>query len=232
MDTLHPTSIRRVVYRLDAVRVSLPQGAAIGPITWDIERGRRIGVRCADPAQWETLVALLTGQQRPDAGHVEELSPVTVQTDLRVRESIHPNLILQDYLHSPDAPEFVWLDGRRRSLEVLVDVLGISPAMTRRALRYGPPELFDKVWAMRFMLSRAHLLLGREVFAIADPQVREALRRRWADFSGTLLACSEASGLPGEPERWVAFDAQGGFSGPLPADPGPAEPAGGTSPAS
>lgn len=228
MDTLHPSPIRRVLYRLEAVRVRPPQGAPIGPISWDIVRGRRIGVRCADPAQWETLAALLCGLQRPEEGHVEELSPVTVQTDLRVRETIHPNLILQDYLHSPDAPEFVWLDGRRRSLEVLVDGLGISPAMTRRAVRYGPPDLFDKVWALRFMLSRAHLLLGRDVFAIADPQVRGAMRRRWKDFPGTLLACPVAPGLPGEPDLWVAFDADGGFAGPLPADPGPG---GGAAPA-
>ena len=84
--------------------------------------------------------------------------------------------------------------------------------MTRRALRYASTEVIDKVWALRFMLSQAHLVVGRDVFRLADEGIHAALRRRWDDLPGTLVACEGERPLPGAVQQWVRFDTDGRFT--------------------
>jgi hypothetical protein len=205
-------SLRRTLYRIQGAVVLLPGEGQIGPIDWTLERGHRVRVRCAHPAQWEALVALLSGERAPATGAMEEVVPVRVQTDLRVRESLSPNRTLREFLESPDAPESVWLGGRRRSLWVLLDALGISPALARRAYRYLSPEQQAKVWAFRFLLSRASLLIGREVFRIPDPLVQAVIARRWGDLPGTVVVGESDVPLPGPTDQWAALDAEGHFT--------------------
>ncbi len=208
MDT-EPLSVSRTLYRMTEVRVAPREGPALGPITWTLARGRRFGVRCAEPGQWETLLLLLTRQVQLRSGVMEEVAPVIVQTDRHLREGQDLNQTIGDFLHSPDTPETVWLNGRRRSVGVLVDILGISPRDTRRAVKLDAPRLPDKLWALRFALSEAGLLLGREVFALPDAEIREGLRQRWPDWPGTVVAAEGGAPLPGEVDAWVAFDPSG-----------------------
>jgi hypothetical protein len=118
----------------------------------------------------------------------------------------------------------VWIEGRRRALWVLVDALGISPAMTRRTLKLLGPAEQHKVWVLRFLLSQAELVLGREIFRSDDAQVQTALRRRWGDLPGALVAAvphdAPDGDLPGPVHAWVHLDAAGHFSlEPVPAEP-------------
>ena len=205
-------SLRRMLYELREVTVPLPGGGRIGPISWMLERGRRVRVATASDAQWQAFVALLTGEQHAATGTLEEVATVTVQTDTHLRESLNLNRSLEEYLNSPDMPELIMLDGRRRSLWVLLDVLGISPHMTRRALKYAAPELIDKVWALRFMLSRASLLIGRDLFRLTDEGIHAALRRRWSDLTGAVVVGETEQPLPGPVQEWVRFDGDGGFT--------------------
>ncbi|HKI99546.1 MAG TPA: hypothetical protein VKB51_13820 [bacterium] len=214
------SSPRETLYRLREVQALLPGEGSIGPITWAVRRGQRIGVRCASDAQWETLRALLTGERSPVSGWLDEVTPVTVQTDAHLRKVLRPGDSLQDFLDGPDAPEFVRLEGRRHSLMVLVDLLDITPAMRRCVFKFGSPSLLERVWALRFLISRADVLIGREVFRIADPPVRVALRRRWGDWPGTLIAGEGDQPLPGALDGWARLDAEGHFSaGNLAAPP-------------
>jgi hypothetical protein len=203
---------RPTLYDLHSVTVALPQGGRIGPIDWRLQRGRRIAVRCASEAQWEAFRALLTGAVTPRSGAIEEITPVTVQTDARLREALRPNATIQDFLDSPDAPEFIWLGGRHHTLMVLVDLLDITPRLRYRSIKLLAPELVERALALRFVASRANLLLGREVFQIADAKVQEALRRRWGDWPGSVLACEGERPLPGPTDGWVQFDPDGRFS--------------------
>ena len=205
-------SLRRILYELHAVAVTLPGGGSIGPITWRLERARHVRVTCADDAQWLGLVALLSGQRAPSSGRLEEVVPVTVQTDVRVREKLDPNRTVAQFLESPDAPEHVWLEGRRRDMLVLVDLLGLSPALRRRPFKHLPPEVQERVWALHFMISRANLLMGRDLFRLTDPILREVLRRRWSDLSGTLVAAESAPPLPGPVDTWLRIAPDGSVS--------------------
>lgn len=200
------------LYRLREVTLLLPGRGTIGPITWTVPRRRRIGVRCANDAQWEVLRSLLTGQAVPRGGLLDEAEGVTVQSDTHLRAALHRNDTLQEFLDAPETPEFIWLAGRRRSLMVLVDLLGITPAMRRRPLKFSSSGTEDKVWALHFVLSQASVLVGREVFRCPDPLVREALRRRWGDWPGTLIAGLDAEPLPGPLDGWARIDADGHFS--------------------
>jgi len=202
-------SPRRTLYDLRAVTVLLPRGGTLGPLTWRVERGRHVRVTFADEEQWQGLVALLTGQAAPRTGRMEEVLPVTVQTDARLRENLNPNLTVNAFLESPDAPEHVWLSGRRRALLVLVDLLGFTPALRRRPLKHIPPEMQERFWALRFMISRAHLLIGRDLFRSTDALLREALRRRWNDLAGTLIVAESEQPLPGPVDTWLHIDAEG-----------------------
>lgn len=207
-----PPTRRRLVLRLVGACLALPGGPQIGPIDWELERGRRIRVYCESDAHWDAFVALLSGQRYPTAGALEEIHTVRVQTDQHLRESMNLNQTIDDFLHSPDAPETVWLDGRRRALWVLVDQLGITPAMTRRPLKLHGPEVQARYWALRFLLSQADLVIGREVLRIADPDVQTALRRRWNDLPGALVVGESGASLPGPVDGWVRLDAHGAFS--------------------
>ncbi len=202
--------LRRVLYELRGVVAAAPGGGRLGPLDWVVVRGRRVGVSCAAPAQWQGLCDLLTGRRAPLSGRLEERETVTVQTDANLQEMLNLNQSISDYLNSTDAPEYVWLENRRRSLWVLIDLLGISPAMTRRPVKMESPALQRKYWALRFMVSRAELLLGREVFAIGDPAVQKALRSRWSDFPGALIACRGEGPLPGQTDAELTIDGEGG----------------------
>lgn len=231
MDPLPPANGHTALLRLREVTLLLPGSGSIGPITWALERRRRIGVRCASEAQWEVFCSLLSGQAAPRGGIVDEWDGVTVQTDVHLRAGLSGNATLDEFLDAPEAPEFVWLDGRRRSMMVLVDLLGITPSMRRRPLKLAPPGTADKVWALRFTLSQASVLIGRELFRCPDPLVQDVLRRRWADWPGTVLVGLDGSVVPGPLDGWVRIDAEGHFTaGEGPPESGDAAEGGGAPP--
>ncbi len=188
------------------------EGLSIGPINWSVHRAQRIWMECADEGMFAAFAEVLAGLVAPASGFVEELGTVTVQSDFRLRETLKLNQSVQEYLHSNDAPEFVWLENRRRSLSVLLDRIGLTPDTLRLPLKFQPAEVLDKFWALRFLVSRADLLIGRELFALPDPQIRESLRLRWGDFPGTLLAVAAHDELAGEPDVHVVLAADGRFS--------------------
>lgn len=186
-------------------------GKEVGPISWVLHPGERVCVESALPGGFEALADLLTGQAKPRAGFVEELQPVVTQSDTRLREELNLNRSVQELLQNPEIPQFVWLEGRRRSLGVLMDRLALAPNRLRLPLKLQPPEVVARYVALRFILSRADLLVGAEVFASPDEPVREALRARWADFPGAVVAGVAAASMPGKPGTRVVISAQGGF---------------------
>lgn len=190
--------------------LNLEGGRVVGPWNGSIQMGQRIGVRTAFPEQWEALAEVLTGQRVPEKGRLEEIEQVRAQSDVNIKASLDLNRSITDFLHSPDAPEFVWLEGRRKVLWVLLDALEIRPDMTRMALKLIPEDILDKFCALRFMVSRAEVLVGREIFASHDEAVRKALSRRWLDFTGTVIAAESHSGaLPGHVDAWWIIDGEG-----------------------
>ena len=203
---------QRPLLALEGVIVAAPGGEPVGPIGWSLPRGKRIAVTCARPGQWESLCGLLSGKLKPREGRMEEVSPVLVQSDRNLKDTLDLNQSIEGFLHSSDAPEFVWLQNRRRALYVLVDALGIAPATTRRPVKMETGAVQDKYWALRFLVSRADLLLGREIFRLPDPAVREAIRLRWPDLPGTLVAELGEGEPPGPLDARVRIDDRGAFT--------------------
>ena len=192
--------------------IRTPEGEEMGPIRWMLHRGERVCVECGLPGGFDALAAVLMGQARPYAGSVEELEPVVAQSDARLRETLNLNRSIQDLLQNPETPDFVWLEGRRRSLGVLMDRLDLVSSRLRLPLKMEPPEVVGRFVALRFILSRADLLIGREVFAAADAAVRSALRARWNDFPGAVVAGVVPDDLPGKPGIRVVISSAGTFS--------------------
>ena len=184
----------------------------VGPIDWTIHRTQRIWLETGAQAEFHALSELLSGRVRPVEGYLEELGRVRAQSDYHLRSSLSLNRSISDYLNSSDAPEFVWLENRRRSVQVLLDRLGLMAKQMRLPLKFQSEEAVAKFSAFRFITSRADLLIGSEIFRGTDLQVERVLRARWADFPGVVIACSEFSRLPGPVDAHVKIGSGGEFS--------------------
>ena len=192
---LTPAGLR--LYRLRGVKIPLPDGRQLGPIDWDMEKARRVAVSCADPEHWDALMDFLTGLLPPISGDVAEKEPLIVQTDRNLLEKMNLNRPFSDFLNAPETPKTLWLDHRVRSTGILLERLGLSPKNIRRDVILESETVRDKFWALRFMLSQADLLMGRDVFQIGDPLVRDCLRMWWGGFQGVLIGCENGGALPG-----------------------------------
>lgn len=184
----------------------------IGPINWTINRAQRIWLETEDEAQFLAIGDLLSGRLRPMEGYVEELHRVRVQSDYRLRGTAILNRSITDYLNSSDVPEQVWLENRRRSVRVLLDRLGLYANHSRLPLKFQSAEVMEKFAAFRFIISRADLLIGNQIFGGEDAEIEQVLRMRWLDFPGAVIACAELDRLPGAPDTHAAITGDGAFS--------------------
>lgn len=173
------------------------------PVDWTLHAAERIAVDCADAGWREDLVAILSGARAPAGGYLQEVRTVTVQTDSHLWETMDLSRSIHDYLEAPDTPRRVRLDDRRRALWVLLDQMEISPAMTRRPLKLEPPLVQRRFWGVRFLLSRAQLLIGDDIFRETDGPLRSGLQRRWHDLPACVLAFAPPAMLPGPVDTLV-----------------------------
>lgn len=188
-----------------------PEGLQVGPITWEIARPGRIWLECEHPRLLELLVGLLTGEKQPAAGRMRESGGITVQTDAHLKSALNPNRTIADFLHSPEAPEYVWIEQRRRSVGVLLERLGLSPQHLRRPLKMASEAVTLKYLALRFLTSRADLLIGGEIFRTADPLIQAGFRMRWADIASVVIVAAPRELLPGAVTHHARLDAAGHF---------------------
>ncbi len=208
------------LYRLREVMIPLSDGGQLGPIDWDVEKHRRIAVSCADPEHWDALMDFLTGLLPPISGDVMERESLIVQTDRNLLENMKLNRPITDFLNAPDAPKTLWLDHRVRSTGILLERLELTPKSIRRDVILESETVRDKFWALRFMLSHADLLIGREIFQIEDPPVRDCLRMWWGGFQGVLIGCEDGGALPGAVDTRFRTGRDGGVTiTPVPSAP-------------
>lgn len=194
------------------VVVETDTGGRIGPIAWTLHRAQRVWLETGNESQFVAFSELLSGRARPVEGYIEELNPVRAQSDYRLRESIVLNRSITDYLNTSDVPEHVWLENRRRSVQVLLDRLGLSANHFRLPLKFQSDEVMEKFAAFRFVVSGADLLVGGRIFDCADLKIRKVLKMRWSDFPGSVIACTQFADLPGEPDTHVQISVDGGFT--------------------
>jgi hypothetical protein len=185
------------------------EGVRSAPLNWTLHSAERIALDCPDGAWREDLVAILTGSRPPARGYLQEARTITVQTDTHLWESMALSRSIQDYLEAPDMPQHVRLGDRRRALWVLLDQMEITPAMTRRPLKLEPPVVQRRFWAVRFLLSRAQLLIGDGIFREQDGPLRAGLQRRWPDLTACVLALAPPHLLPGPVDTRVRLSAEG-----------------------
>lgn len=194
------------------VVIDTGESRRIGPIDWTLSRSQRIWLETSAEAQFHALAELLSGRLRPFEGYVEEFKPLRSQSDYQIRSSLILNRSITDYLNSSDAPSFVWLENRRRSVEVLLDRLGLTAQHRRSPLKFQTEEVVAKFVAFRFVTSRADLLIGSEIFRGTDKEVGKVLEMRWADFPGVVVGCADLSRLPGPVHSHVTIGIGGEFS--------------------
>ena len=181
----------------------------IGPIHLELFRRQRMLVRCESELAYTALVDLLTGQELPLTGRVVELERVAVQTDRRLRDLLSPNKSIQELLREAPLPDTIWIGARRRSIQVVMDRLGLSPHHFRKPLKLESEEVRHRFWALRFVSSNADLLIGREIFQLPDEPIRRVLKERWGDFPGIILCGASADLCPGPTNSLLAIDAGG-----------------------
>ncbi len=209
----------RPLLTLHEVLLPLQGGGTWGPIDWILREKARVWIEGATEEQADVLTGLFSGKIKPAGGYMEELRTVVFQSDGLLRETLPPNRTIGEFIASPDAPAFIWLEGRRRSFRVLVDRLGLAPNNLRRPIKLESAEVVLKYLALRFLVSRADVLMGRELFATKDEQVREVLRLAWKDFPGALVAPVSAENLPGDPDCHIRVLPGGKVEVRTPAEP-------------
>jgi hypothetical protein len=190
----------------------LPDEGQLGPIDWDVGEERRVAVSCAVAEHWDVMMDFLTGLLPPNSGEVIERDSLIVQTDRNLLDNMKLNLPITDFLNSPDAPKTLWLDQRVRSIGILLEKLEITPQNIRRDIKLESETVRDKFLALRFMLSHADLLIGREIFQIEDPLVRDCLRLWWDGFQGVLIGCQDGEVLPGAVDTRIRIAEDGGVT--------------------
>jgi hypothetical protein len=195
---------------LHGVTFRTAERQAIGPVHLELYRRQRILVRCESEPAYAALLDILTGRESPLTGRVVELERVAVQTDRRLRDLLLPNKSIQELLHEAPLPDTIWIGGRRRSTQVVMDRLGLSPHQFRKPLKLESEEVLHRFWALRFVSSNADLLIGREVFELPDETIRRVLQERWPDFPGAVLCAAVAELSPGPTNALLAIDSDGG----------------------
>lgn len=199
----------KVLLSLHDVRLVNAAAAETDPINLTIRQAERIQVICGDAGWREDLWAVLSGTRKPKHGVIEELNPVTVQSDRNLKDSMNLNRTLGAYLESPDAPLHVWLDQRRREIWVLVNLLGITPSDMRRPLKFESKATIERYLALRFLISGADLLLGDEIYKLDDMHIKAAFRRRWGDLPGAVIITAPPEYLPGQVDTTVHIGLDG-----------------------
>jgi len=195
---------------LNSVTFRTSERQTIGPIHLELFRRQRVLLRGASEPAYAALIDILTGQELPVTGRVVELETLSVQTDRHLRELLLPNKSIQELLHEVPLPDTIWIGARRRSAQVVMDRLELSPHQFRKPLKMESEEVLRRFWALRFVSSNADLLIGREIFELQDEPIRRVLKERWGDFPGTVLCAASAESCPGPADALVAIDANGG----------------------
>lgn len=204
-------NFKRTLLHFKGVTLRLSDGREVGPLDWHIRRTERICLECDDDPLLKGLWDVLLGLKKPSNGYLEEVETVVSQSDLNLLETIPGQKTLGDFLSGKTIPPFVWLEGRRRSVEVLADRLGLLVGGQSNPIKFLTPEQVHRLWAFRFMLSQADLLLGQTLFALENPLVRSALGARWADFPGAVLVCGPPEYLPGKADTHLRLTESDGF---------------------
>ncbi len=194
---------------LHGIRYYTRERREVGPIHLEIHRGDRILLRCDSEADYDGLLDLITGQVLPSGGFMDEMRPVVIQTDRRLRELLNPNRTVHELLSAGGLPDYLWLEQRRRSLSVVLSRLGLSSEHFHRPLKMEAEGVLDKMWALRFVASRADLLIGREIFRLRDEAVWRVMRQRWEDFPGAVLYAGTPECMPGRPTVTLTVEDSG-----------------------
>jgi hypothetical protein len=200
---------QRLLLGLHGVMFRTAERLEVGPIHLQVHRGEKILLRCDSEAIYAALLEVLSGRQQPIAGRLDELEPVRVQTDRHLRESITLNRTIRELLEEGGLPDTIWVGQRRRSLFGVIDRLGLSPRNFRLPIKMESAAVIEKFWALRFIASRADLLVGREIFALEDSAIRELLCQCWGDLSAAVIYAGPPERIPGPPDTVLTLEGGG-----------------------
>ncbi len=161
----------------------------LGPVTLDVQTGRKVAVVGRSGAGKSTLLAVLAGQLAPDGGEVERVPSLLLRQDPWVFDrSVRDNLLLGD----PDAePETLRAMLEQVGLDVALE-RGLDAAMGGRGAEFSGGE------AQRLCLARALLavaatpvaLLVDEATSEVDPESRGHLAAVLAALPTTVVFAS------------------------------------------
>ena len=181
----------------------------IGPIHLTLHRHERVLLDCESDAIYDAFLRVLSSDVHLIQGRLVEHERIRLQTDRHLREGLNLNRSIRELNAAGPLPDSIWLGGRRRSLFTVMDRLGILTHHVHGPLKMEPAGVFEKYWALRFVMSEADLLIGREIFALDDPAIREVIALRWGDLRGALIYAGAAERIPAPPHWTLGLHADG-----------------------
>jgi hypothetical protein len=205
------------------------EGVEAGPIHLTIHRRERILLRCAADPVYDAFIEVLAGTRQPLHGRLVEHERVRLQIDRRLRQNLNLNRSIRELNAAAKLPESLWIGQRRRSLFGVMDRLGIDSRHMHSPLKLEPARIQDKYWALRLIASDADLLVGREIFSLEDPLIREVITLSWSDLRGAVIYAGPPERIPAPPDTILALNDDGtvsvlsGGSGTDEDEPEPAE---------
>ena len=198
--------VDRPLLELEDVIMQGENDLSVGPISLKLFPRGRVWLEGFEADQVAAIESLLAGQKKHIAGRLLEAKPVQFLSDQIIRQRYDFHQSISDFLESHAAPSQVWLEGRKRSVRVLVDRLGLTPKDMRSPVHLSSGPVQDKFIALRLLLSRADILLISSFLHKLDTSVKTMLASHWGDFPGVIIAACDDTDLPGVPDMHRVYE--------------------------
>ncbi|MGK5092561.1 hypothetical protein WDW89_11180 [Deltaproteobacteria bacterium TL4] len=167
---------------------------------WDIRdfslalhQGERVWVQCEREEQYETVWRIFQRNLKPKEGRIEEIHPVFTSSDRSIAEHLNWDSTINANFNSRLFDDKTWIGARKIHVQNLLEELAISVELRHCSLRKVSDEIFNRYWALLFMIARTKLLLGRTLFAKLDALSLPLLEQWVPQHPGALVVFGKES---------------------------------------
>jgi ATP-binding cassette subfamily F protein uup len=209
----------KLVIEAEGIGKSLGGRCIVRDFSIRIQRGDRIGIVGANGAGKTTLLRMLTGAIEPDSGRIRHGANLEFSTFDQRRESLRPELDLQEYLTDGGGDQIQVGAGYRHVMSYLKDFLFL-PEQARTPVRELSGGERARLVLAKILAAPSNVLVLDEPTNDLDMETLDLLEETVAAYSGTVLLISHDRDFldrtvsrtiaPEGDGRWIIY--AGGYS--------------------
>jgi ATP-binding cassette subfamily F protein uup len=177
-----------IVFDVEDVSIALGGKPVVRDFSTRITRGDRIGLIGPNGSGKTTLLRLLTGELRPDAGHVERGTNLDIVYFDQQREQLDPDRSVVDTVG--DGNDTVMVGGQPRHVHGYLRDFLFPPERAQSPVRALSGGERNRLLLARLFTKPANVLILDEPTNDLDLDTLEVLEAQLAEFAGTILLVS------------------------------------------